>query len=291
VLTEERGLVTVDRGKVESGGMATPPALEIRGVTLSYNGRPVLERFSAMVPVGTRLAVVGPNGAGKSTLFKGLVGLVKVLEGQYLIDGKPAEQALAQVAYVPQREDIDWSFPVSVMDVVLMGRYGRLGWFRRPGKADREFALHILGHLGMAELANKPIGDLSGGQQQRAFLARALVQEPRVLVLDEPFAGVDAPTQEVTLQLLEDLDPREVTIIVSTHDLELAVSRFNRLMLLNQRLVAYGPPGEVLSSDALEEAFGAQYFTSGDGRRFLDLTGGQCRPGEPCHYGRTRRAG
>jgi manganese/iron transport system ATP-binding protein/manganese/zinc/iron transport system ATP- binding protein len=267
------------------------PALEIRNLTLSYNGHPAVADISLTIPVEERVAIVGPNGAGKSTLFKGLVGLVPITRGQVLIHGQAAPRALSQVAYVPQREEIDWAFPVTVLDVVLMGRYGRLGWFRRPGRADRDVAQHYLARMGIANLAHRPIGDLSGGQQQRVFLARALAQEPRVLLLDEPFAGVDAPTQEATLQVLADLESQHVTALVSTHDLELAAGRFSRLLLLNRRVVAYGTPSEVLNATALADAFGAASFFFENGHRYLTLTNKCCPPERTRAADANRRAG
>ncbi len=254
------------------------PALEVTDLSLSYDGRPALAHVSFCVPTGARVAVVGPNGAGKSTLFKGLVGLVRSVEGEVRFGGLPAAKGLAQVAYVPQREEIDWSFPVTALDVVLMGRYGKLGLCRRPGKADRALALHLLAEMGIAQLAGRALGDLSGGEQQRVFLARALAQEPHLLLLDEPFAGIDAPTQETTLALFERLRERQLTLLVSTHDLELAVAHFDRLLLLNRRVIAYGPPAAVLTPECLAEAFGAPTLFVQNGGRYLALTNRLCPP-------------
>jgi len=263
---------------VERRAMPETPALEIKDLSLSYNGVPVVSNVTIVVPVGARVAVVGPNGAGKSTLFKGLLGLVRTISGSILIDGQPASRALAKVAYVPQREEVDWAFPVTVMDVVLMGRYGRLGLFHRPGREDRALARRLLEQMGIADLAGRAIGDLSGGQQQRVFLARALAQEPRLLLLDEPFAGVDTPTQAATLALLDHLQAQRVTLLVSTHDLELACERFDRLVLLNRYLIAYGTPTEALTPATLAEAFGTPSFFASDGQRYLALTNRLCPP-------------
>jgi ABC-type Mn2+/Zn2+ transport system ATPase subunit len=201
---------------------------------------------------------VGPNGAGKSTLFKAMVGLQAVAAGRVLVHGVPFGHNQDCVAYVPQREAVDWRFPVSVLDVVLMGRFGHMGWLRWPGRADRAAARAALARMGLADLAGRPIGDLSGGQQQRVFLARALAQEPHILLMDEPFTGVDATTQEVVLDVLDDLSARGVTVLVATHDLQLATARFDRVLLLNHRLVAYGPPDEVFTSANVAAAFGRQ---------------------------------
>ncbi len=192
-----------------------PARLELIEVNAGYNGSLILQNLSFQVPHGERVAVVGPNGAGKSTLFKALVGLLPLRSGSILIHGQPLGHHHDCVAYVPQREEVDWRFPVSVLDVVLMGRFGRTGWLRRPSPADRSAAKYRLEQMGIANLARTPIGDLSGGQQQRVFLARALAQEPHILLMDEPFTGVDVTTQETTLALLEQLRRENVTVLVS----------------------------------------------------------------------------
>jgi ABC-type Mn2+/Zn2+ transport system ATPase subunit len=233
-------------------------AIEFRHLSVGYDRRPVLADLSLVVPNGAMVAIVGPNGAGKSTLFKALVGLLPILAGEARVAGRPAGEARGLVAYVPQREEVDWRFPISVLDVALMGRYGHIGWIRRPSAADRALAQRCLDSLGLGALASRPIGDLSGGQQQRVFLARALAQEPDILLLDEPFAGVDAPTQESMLGLLDDLNARGITILVSTHDLPLATSRFGHLLLLNHRLIAFGPPDDIVTAESLGATFGSQ---------------------------------
>lgn len=251
-----------------------PARLDFERVTVGYNGQPALEELTFQVPHGARVAVVGPNGAGKSTLFKALVGLLPLRQGQILIHGRPLGTHQDCVAYVPQREDVDWRFPVTALDVVLMGRYRRLGWFKRPDKADRALALHSLAQMGIADLAGRAIGDLSGGQQQRVFLARALVQEPHILLMDEPFTGVDITTQEATLALLDQLRAQQVTVLVSTHDLTLAAERFDLVLLLNRRAIAYGPPAEVFTPAHIAAAFGPQVLFV-DGAAVVD----QCCPG------------
>lgn len=269
--------------------MEGTPALETSGLTLSYNGQPVLSDVNLSVPVGARVAIVGPNGAGKSTLFKGLVGLVPVATGRVLVQGQPVARMLSRVAYVPQREEIDWSFPVSALDVVLMGRYRHLGWLRRPKEADYALARRLLAQMGLGDLERHPIGDLSGGQQQRLFLARALAQEPSLLLLDEPFAAVDEPTRAATLELLARLAEQRTTILVSTHDLELAVEQFDHLMLLNRRLIGFGPPQAVLTPESLAETFGAPSFSLSEGR-FLALTNKCCPPIRPSFHDKDGRA-
>jgi ABC-type Mn2+/Zn2+ transport system ATPase subunit len=250
------------------------PYLAIEDATVSYDGRPALDAVTMHVPHGAQVAIVGPNGAGKSTLFKALVGLLPLRAGRVLLhDHAPGGQA-DPIAYVPQREEIDWSFPVTVSDVVMMGRYGRLGWLRRPQAADREVVARSLVELGIADLAGRTIGELSGGQQQRVFLARALAQEPHVLLLDEPFTGVDVNAKETILDLLARLRARRITVLVSTHDMQTAADRFELVALLNGRLVAFGPPPEVFTPEHISAAFGGQALFL-EGMVVID----QCCPG------------
>lgn len=253
-----------------------PARLEVEQVKVSYNGQLALDDLTFQVAHGARLAVVGPNAAGKTTLFKALVGLLHLREGRILIHGQPLGHHQDCVAYVPQREEVDWRFPVTVFDVVMMGRFGHQGWLlRRPGSSDRDAVMESLDQLGILDLADRPIGELSGGQQQRAFLARALAQEPHILLMDEPFTGVDFTTQETTLELLEHLQSQQVTAMVSTHDLTLASERFDRVLLLNKRMVAYGTPQEVFTPQNLSRAFGSQVLFL-DGVAVVD----QCCPPE-----------
>jgi ABC-type Mn2+/Zn2+ transport system ATPase subunit len=216
---------------------------------------------------------VGPNAAGKTTLFKALVGVIQLKSGRICIHGQPLGHHQDCVAYVPQREEVDWRFPVTVFDVVMMGRFGQQGLFTRPSRSDREVVHHSLEQLGIANLSDRPIGELSGGQQQRVFLARALAQEPHILLMDEPFTGVDFTTQETTLELLEHLQSEQVTAMVSTHDLTLASERFDQVLLLNKRMVAYGSPDQVFTPQNLSRAFGSQVLFL-DGVAVVD----QCCP-------------
>ncbi len=252
------------RGEVHASGERQARAvvatvekrLDIECVTVSYAGGPALEEVSLGIPHGAQVAVVGPNGAGKSTLFKALVGLLPLRGGSILIHGRAPDDQQDPVAYVPQREEVDWRFPVTVHDVVMMGRYGRLGLLRRPAPADRRAVAAALQTMGLSDLADRPIAELSGGQQQRVFLARALAQEPHVLLLDEPFTGVDASVRESVLGVLAMLRRKGVTALVSTHDLRLASERFELVALLNRRLIAYGTPAEVFTPDHVATAFG-----------------------------------
>ncbi len=247
-----------------------PARLELRDVSAGYNGKLILHDVSFQVPHGARVAVVGPNGAGKSTLFKVLVGLLPARSGEVLIHGLPLGAHQECVAYVPQRNDIDWRFPVTVSDVVMMGRFGHLGRLQRPSRHDHEIVRHSLEQMRIANLAKRSIDELSGGQQQRVFLARALAQEPHILLMDEPFTGVDAATQEATLALLDDLQTQHVTAMISTHDLNLAAARFEQVLLLNHHVVAYGRVDEVFTPQALSQAFSGQVLLLPNGLALVD---------------------
>ncbi len=242
-----------------------PARLEFSQITAGYDGHPALIDLTFEIPHGAQVAVVGPNGAGKSTLFKALVGIVPVSFGHINIHGMPLGHHQDCVAYLPQREEIDWLFPVTVEDVVMMGRFGKFNWLDQPKDNDRQIVMRSLEQLGISNLSKRSIKDLSGGQQQRVFLARAIAQEPHILLMDEPFTGIDAATQETTLRLLADLKSRKVTVLVSTHDLNLAAERFERVILLNKKLIAYGTPAEVLVPEFISKAFGNQvlYFSGG----------------------------
>jgi ABC-type Mn2+/Zn2+ transport system ATPase subunit len=239
--------------------VAVPPSaetamIELEGLTVRYDGKPAIENLNVQIPAGERVALVGPNGAGKSTLFKAIIGLLP-FQGCVLIHGLPYGDHQDCVAYVPQREEVDWRFPVTVTDVVMMGRYGRFGRLRWPRREDKDAVARGLEEMGIADLADRPISMLSGGQQQRVFLARALAQDPHVILLDEPFTGVDVPTQRATLALLERLHARGVTVFASTHDLDLAASQFERVLLINGTVIACGKPAEVFTHENVTRAF------------------------------------
>jgi len=240
--------------------LADAPALDVRELTVRYGDFVALDSVTFQVQQQERVAVVGPNGAGKSTLFKAISGIIKPTSGQISIFGQPPGGHIC-IAYVPQRSQIDWSFPVTVADVVMMGRSGKIGLFRWPSKKDWEIVYEALKLVNMQELSHRQIGELSGGQQQRVFLARALAQEAELLLLDEPFTGLDAPSQEAILHILDIVRERGVTVLVSTHDLDLAASHFDKMMLLNHRVTAYGPPQQVFTPKALLETYGGHVHT------------------------------
>lgn len=237
--------------------MSGAAALEVRRVTVSYGARPVLWDVDATFPDGALSAIVGPNGAGKSTLLGAALGLVPLDAGQTLIAGRPARAALDRLAYVPQREAVDWDFPITVGEVVSMGRYRSTGWFRRIGRDDRRVVEQCLDRVGMAAYAKRQIGQLSGGQRQRVFFARALAQDAPLLVMDEPFAGIDARTQESLLGLLGELRDEGRSIVIVHHDLAGVRQKFDWALLLNVRAIACGPVGEALSPQNLARAYGA----------------------------------
>lgn len=247
-----------------------PHRLEIENISIGYGDKMIMRNLSFQVPHGARVAVVGPNGAGKSTLFKALVGILPLQGGQIFIHGEALGAHTDCVAYVPQREDVDWRFPVTVSDVVMMGRYGQIGWWSNPSKTDKQIVRTSMEQMGIADLAEQSIGQLSGGQQQRAFLARALAQEPHILLMDEPFTGVDATTQEVTFGLLDHLREKQVTTLISTHDLNLAASRFDHVLLINHRLIAFGAPYQVFTKEHLASAFGNSLLVMENGMMLVD---------------------
>jgi len=236
----------------------TPVPLEIHDLTVAYHKRPVLWGVDVEVPAGQLVGVIGPNGAGKSTLIKAAMGLLPVSSGWVKVFGQPVKDNLRRVGYVPQRESVDWDFPVSVMDVVLMGRYGHLGLFKRPRKEDREVARECLEKVKMLPYADRQISNLSGGQQQRVFLARALAQESDLYFMDEPFAGVDAATEAAIVTILQELKDQGKTLLVVHHDLPTAKTYFDSLLLLNMRVVAYGPTEEVFNYDLLQSTYGGR---------------------------------
>jgi manganese/zinc/iron transport system ATP- binding protein len=234
------------------------PALEVHDLTVAYRENPVLWDIDLEVPQGVLMAILGPNGAGKTTLLRSVLGLLAPVAGQVRILGSPLAEIRSRTAYVPQRSRVDWDFPTTVLDLVMMGSYGSLGWFRRPGKPQREAARAALEQVGLSELAGRQIGELSGGQQQRAFLARALVQQARVYFMDEPFQGVDATTERAIVDLLHSLRASGCTVIVVHHDLQTVSDYFDWAALLNVRLVASGPVAEVFNGALLRETYGGR---------------------------------
>ena len=232
--------------------------LEIHDLTVAYHRKPVLWGVDLIAPAGKLIGIVGPNGAGKSTLIKACMGLLPLSSGWVKMFGQPPRKTLRRVGYVPQRESVDWDFPVSVMDVVLMGRYGRLGILRRPSREDRDVARECLEKVKMLTYANRQISNLSGGQQQRVFLARALAQQSDLYFMDEPFAGVDAATESAIITLLRDLRAAGKTLLVVHHDLPTAKEYFDMLLLLNMRVVAFGPTEQVFTNDLLQKTYGGR---------------------------------
>lgn len=232
--------------------------IEIHDLTVTYSKKPVLWGIDLDMPAGKVIGIIGPNGAGKSTLLKAIMGLVKPNSGYVKLFGKDLDQVRKQISYIPQRNSVDWDFPASALDVVVMGCYARLRLFQRPRQEDYNLARKCLQQVGMEHLANRQIAQLSGGQQQRVFLARALAQEATLYLMDEPFIGVDAATEKMIIDLLQSLAQQGKTIIVVHHDLQTAPNYFNWIILLNMRLIAAGPAGEVLTTDLLQETYGGK---------------------------------
>ncbi|CAG7616401.1 Manganese transport system ATP-binding protein MntB [Paenibacillus solanacearum] len=232
--------------------------LSVRGMTVAYQKKPVLTDITFDIPEGKLIGIVGPNGAGKSTLIKATLGLIPRVSGEVSIYGRPYREQRKLIGYVPQRESVDWDFPTSALDVVMMGRYGHLGWFKRPGAAERKLALECLGKVGMADFADRQISQLSGGQQQRVFLARALVQDARLYFMDEPFVGVDAATEKAIITLLGELKNQGKTVLVVHHDLSTVKEYFDWVMLLNVRLMGVGPTEQVFTREQLQATYGGR---------------------------------
>jgi len=233
------------------------PVVSVDHVTVRYNGGPpALDDITFELWPGERVAIVGPNGAGKSTLLKIVAGILVPTSGRADVYGYGAGGHIC-IGYVPQRSNVDWNFPVTVADVVMMGRVAKIGLLRQAGRADRQRVAESLERVGISALARRQIGELSGGQQQRVFIARALAQEAELLLMDEPLTGLDIPSQEAIFDILELLKQQRMTVLVSTHDLQLASDKFDRLMLLKRRLIGFGRPAEVLTSEHLQSAYGS----------------------------------
>lgn len=232
-------------------------AVEVESLTVHYDKVPVLWEISFEVPTGHLVGIIGPNGAGKSTLIKTLLGLQSSVSGQVKLLGDSLSRVRGRVAYVPQRTSVDWNFPISVLDVVVMGRYGKLGLLKWVSKADRHAAASVLEQVGMLSYAKRQISELSGGQQQRVFLARALLQEADLYFMDEPFAGIDMATEKALLELMGDLKRKGKTLMVVHHDLTTVKQTFDWVVLLNTCLIDAGPSQEVLSEQNIQKAYGS----------------------------------
>lgn len=234
----------------------TVPAIMLRDVQIQYEHTIIMSQIHMSIPAGVMLAIVGPNGAGKSTLLKALVGLLPITSGTISFFGASYAAMRTAIAYVPQRMAVDWDFPITVLDVVVMGRYGKRGWFARVRQEDIDAALYALAQLDMAHVKDSPIGSLSGGQQQRVFIARALVQDAQLYVLDEPFVGIDMATEKKIMQVLHDLQKQGKTIVVVHHDMHAVKEHFDWIVLMNRAVIACGPTRTVLTADAVAQTYG-----------------------------------
>jgi manganese/zinc/iron transport system ATP- binding protein len=248
-----------------------PPAIVLRDVTAGYRGQAALEAVTLTVPTGTMMAIVGPNGGGKSTLLKLLLGLLEPWHGSVGVLGTSPAPARGRIGYVPQTGSGDWSFPATVGEVVMMGRYRRLGWLRRPGRRDWAAVEEALDRVGMADRRDRQVGELSGGQQQRVFFARALVQEPELLLLDEPLAGVDALTERDIYALLRHMADRGVTVLFTTHNLSTVAEQFDLVAFVNRRIVASGRPADVFSEQTLRATYGPRMALVQVGERYYAI--------------------
>ncbi len=242
---------------------AQPLSVQLNGVYAGYRKKPVIENITLVIAPGDFVGVIGPNGCGKSTLLKTIVGLVKPASGTVAVGGMPPGKQRKRIGYLPQLTQIDFNFPASVWDVVLMGRFGKLGVGTMPADVDKDKAEKAIERVGLAACKQTPIGQLSGGQRQRVFIARAIAQDPDLLVLDEPITGVDVMSQHALSHLLEEVNGRGITIVTTTHDLNCVASSFNRVVCLNHRLVAEGQPEDVLTQDILNETFGSHLLIMG----------------------------
>jgi ABC-type Mn2+/Zn2+ transport system ATPase subunit len=229
--------------------------IEIRSVSVFFDGTTALKDISLEIPAGKRIAVVGPNGAGKTTLFRLIAGTLAPTQGEINVYGHDPSGHVC-IAYVPQRSQVDWKFPATVREVVMMGRIRKIGLFRWPSREDWRFVDNALHRVGMEPMSARQIGELSGGQQQRVFLAQSMAQEAEVVLLDEPLTGLDLPGQEQIFSLLDELSAEGVTVLVATHDLNLAAERFDQILLINRQIIAFGTPQEALTQTALVQAYG-----------------------------------
>lgn len=252
--------------------MEDKKVLDVNSLTVGYTRKPVLWGIDFEIPQGKIVGVVGPNGAGKSTLLKSIMGVIPVTSGSVEIFGKPLDEVRGRVSYVPQRESVDWDFPASVYDVVMMGRYGKLSLLQRPGKKDKEIVMDCLDKVGMTDFSKRQISQLSGGQQQRVFIARALAQQADFYLLDEPFAGVDAATEETIIRLLRKMSEENKTLMVVHHDLQSVKKYFDWAILLNVNLIACGPTEEAFTDENIQKAYGGKLTLLSDVRNILGNT-------------------
>ncbi len=255
------------------------PILDVSHLNVDYDGHPALQDVTFALSSAERIAVVGPNGAGKSTLFKVIAGVLPFSSGQVAIYGSQPDKHVC-VGYVPQRSNVDWAFPASVADVVMMGRIAKIGWLRWPKKRDWQLVEEVLSIVGLQDLRSRQIDQLSGGQQQRMFIARALAQEAELMLMDEPLTGLDAPSRIGILELLDILRENQVTIMVATHDLNEAAQYFDRVMLLNRRLLGFGKADQVLEYDNLVEAYGGRLRRVGSDNAAIAIADTCCGEGE-----------
>ncbi len=260
--------------------LTTGSVIEVRDLTVAYNESPVLWDLDIDFAEGKATAIVGPNGAGKSTLLKAILGLVPISAGATRVFNSNLDQVRQRVAYVPQRGSVDWDFPTNALDVVTMGRYGRIGWFRRPSKSDLDIARECLTKVGMASFAERQISQLSGGQQQRVFLARALAQEADLYLMDEPFVGVDAVTERAIVQLLHEVRDAGKTVIAVHHDLDSVAAYFDNVVLLNVNLIASGPVDEVFNERNLRKTYHAPASPFGEPSEQSQRAGSEMVPVE-----------
>jgi manganese/iron transport system ATP-binding protein len=256
--------------------------IDLRAVSVFFNGTTALKDITLEIPSGERIAVVGPNGAGKTTLFRLIAGTLEPSQGQVNVYGHGPSDHVC-IAYVPQRSQVDWKFPATVREVVMMGRIRKIGLLRWPTRGDWRFVDQALTRVNMDQLAGRQIGELSGGQQQRTFLAQAIAQEAEVVLLDEPLSGLDLPSQETIFQLLDELNREGVTVLVATHDLNLASDRFDQVILINRQIIAFGPPGEALTQPALVQAYGGHVHRIDQEGGLLIVTDTCCEGDEGIH--------
>ena len=257
IAREDHNLAASATRDISRNATSDPPALHVDRVSAGYPGNwKALDKVSFSVEKGERVAVIGPNGAGKSTLFKAIVGVMQINSGRIEIDGKDTHSSHTNVGYVPQQSAVDWSFPASVFDVVMMGRCRHIGWFRWPGKRDRAIVRDTLARLSLSDLADRQISELSGGQRQRVFIARAMAQDTRLMVLDEPFSGVDQTAEQEIIESLDILTHHGITLLLSTHHMDNEALHFDKILILRKRLLAYGSPAKTLTAANLRDAFG-----------------------------------